>query len=413
MRFWPLVGLTGILVLVLISCAPGTPQLMAKETLFSLELGALEDQIDLFQRTDQSTPERDRFLFFNGLVLVSDGNARKVMEFSSYGDLLTLFYNPDSNLQPSLGGSATGAGSTDQVKNRRAFAYSFNEVGEIGLTDQNQLYVEDRVPAERRAYDPDLQVVLQSRILRFGHDGKFLDFLGQEGIGGKPFPSLESLTVTASGELVVISRTGRGWAIWWYDRLGASVNKAVLPYDALPLPEGSAAKALMPQLQAVRPDWRQRMLRVKVDYFQATQDVTTKTASGIQLSQSRVWTYDLENHSYRKSYALPVLKRQKAKGETSEPLGDRPFDFVGSSEGGLDFFVSSPEAGSQRFLVCRSDGSTALERNIELRGADAAFAQFAVTRTGILVGFLSNGNGAEIAWWRSDKLLGTNGQAGF
>ena len=386
---------------------------MPKETLFPLELGALEDQIDLFQRADQTSPERDRFLFYNGLVLVSDGNARKIMEFSSYGDLLTLFFNPDSNPTPALVGSSASAASPDQVKNRRSFPYPFNELGEIALTDQNQLYVEDRVPAERRSFDAALQVVLQSRILRFDRDGKFLDFLGQEGIGGTPFPNVESLTVSASGELVVICRTGKGRIVWWYDSTGNPVDKTFLAYDSLPQPEGGAAKFFLPQLETVRADWKQRLLHVKIDYYQMTQDTTTKTASGIQLAQSRVWTYEMQSHSYKRSYALPILKRQKAKGDSVEPLGDRPYDFVGLTEGGLDFFLSSPEAGSQRFLVCRSDGSTAVERNIELHGADAQFAQFSVTRTGILVGFLSDGNRAQLAWWRSDKLLGTYAQTGF
>ncbi len=204
MKFSPFLGFGGLVIFLAVSCAPGAPQIMPKETLFPLELGALEDQIDLFQRADQTSPERDRFLFYNGLVLVSDGNARKIMEFSSYGDLLTLFFNPDTNPMPALVGASAGAASPDQVKSRRSFAYPFNELGEIAMTEQNQLYVEDRVPAERRSLDTALQVVLQSRILRFDRDGKFLDFLGQEGIGGTPFPNVESLSVSASGELAVI-----------------------------------------------------------------------------------------------------------------------------------------------------------------------------------------------------------------
>jgi hypothetical protein len=383
---------------------------MPKETLFPLELGALEDQIDLFQRADQTSPERNRFLFYNGLVLVSDGNARKIMEFSSYGDLLTLYYNPESNPVPALVGSATTPGTPGQVKNRRAFPYAFNELGEIALTNQNQLYVEDRVPAERRAFDDGLQAVLESRILRFDREGKFLDFLGQEGIGGTPFPQLERLTVTASGELAVIARTGKGWSVWWYDAAGTPVDKVLLPYQAVPQ---LGSKTLLPQLESVFADWSQRTLHVKVDYYEETQDATTGTAAGIQVSQTRIWTYQLSTRSYKSSYVLPPLKRKKEKGDTAEPYGDRPYEFVGLSESGLGFFLSSPEAGSLRFLVCRPDGSTLLERNIELDGADTLFSQYAVTRSGVLVGFLSDGNQVQVAWWRSDKLLGAYAQTGL
>ncbi len=412
MNFRPLSGLSGILLVLAASCAPGTPQLMPKETLFSLELGALEDQIDLFQRADQSSPERNRFLFYNGLVLVSDGNARKIMEFSSYGDLLTLYYNPETNPVPALVGNSSGSGTPGQVQNRRAFPYPFNELGEIALTNQNQLYVEDRVPSERRVFDEGLQAVLESRILRFDREGKFLDFLGQEGIGGTPFPRLDRLTVTAGGELAVMARTGQGWAVWWYDAAGTPLDKVKLPYRSVPVPEG-AKGVLIPQLETVFADWTQRRLHVKVDYYEETQDATTGTAAGIQVAQTRIWTYQLATRTYQKSYELPLLKRKKAKGETTDPYGDRPYEFVGLSEAGLGFFLSSPEGGSQRFLVCRPDGSTLLERNIELEGADTLFSQYAVTRTGVLVGFLSDGNLVQIAWWRSDKLLGAYAQTGF
>jgi len=398
------------LLLLAVSCAPGTPQLMPKEPLFSLELGTLEDQIDLFQRPDQRSPERNSFFFYNGLVLIADGNARKIMEFSSYGDLLTLYYNADANPIPALLGASTTPG---QVKNRRAFSYPFNELGELALTSQNQLYVEDRVPIERRAFDPSYQVMMESRILRFDREGKFLDFLGQEGIGGTPFPLVERLTVTSDGELVVICRTGKGWAVWWFDANGTPIDKTLLLYTGLPQPDGSATGGFLPQLDTVFADWQHRRLYMKVDYYQETMDSTTRTASGIQQAQSRIWTYEPGTRSYTKSYLLPILKRQKVKGDPTDPVGDRPFQFLGVSDGGLGFFLSSPEAGSQRFFVARPDGSPLLERNIELAGADTLFAHYSVTRSGILAGFLSDGNQVQMAWWRSDKLLGTYAQTGF
>ena len=410
MTFRPLSFAAGALLALAVSCSPGAPQLMPKEPLFSLELGTLEDQIDLFQRADQRSPERNNFLFYNGLILVSDGNARKIMEFSSYGDLLTLFYNPDTNPVPALVGSSATLG---QVKNRRAFAYSFNELGELALTAQNQLYVEDRVPPERRAYDSGLQVVLESRILRFDRDGKFLDFLGQDGIGGTPFPVIDKLLVTASGELVVICRTGQGWAVWWFDAAGTPVDKTTLLFTDVPQPEGVQRGIFLPQMETVVADWQSRKLYIKIDYYQETMDTTTRTASGIQEAQSRVWTYDMGSRAYKKSYALPILKRQKVKGDSLDPMGDRPFELLGVNDAGWGFFLSSPEGGSQRFLVCRPDGSTVVERNIELAGADTLFARYLVTRAGILVGFLSDGNQVEVAWWRSDKLLGTYAQTGF
>lgn len=398
--------------LVLASCGGGPPQLMPMETLFRVELGTLEDQLDLFQRHEASTPERSRFVYFNGLVLLSDGNARKIMEFTSYGDLLSLYYNPETNPVPSLQGGSAAAGAPGQVKNRRAFVYPFNALGELALSDDNRLYVEDQVPPERRSFDAQLGAVFQSRILRFDAQGRFLDFLGQEGVGGTPFPSLEHLAVGRAGELAVIARAGTGWAYWWFDAKGSPLVRGVLPYDGVPAPEGTA-KGSLAQLESVFADPGSRTLAVKVDYYQETQDATTRTASGIQVAQSRLWTFDTTAKTYVRSYAIPVLKRQRAKTDPSDPVGDRPYALIGLSGAGLGFFLSAPEAGKRRFLVCRTDGSPLLERDIELGGLDTLFAQYGVTREGTLLGFLSEGNRAQVAWWRSDKLLGTYAVSGL
>jgi hypothetical protein len=399
---------------VLVSCAPSVPPLMPKEPLFKLELGTLDDQIDLFLRSGLLSSLNNSFAFYNGLVLVANGNARKVMEFSSYGDLLTLYYNPEFNPVPSLLGTteSSGSGALDPVKNRRAFSYPFNEIGMLALSASNQLYAEDKVTADRRVFDKAENVVWESRILRFSKDGQFLDFLGQEGIGGTPFPALERLNITEKGDIVVTCRTGKGWMLWWFDSQGSPLRKFRVDLMKLPLPENNSAK-LFPQLETMYPDWLNQEVQLKIDYFQETLDATTKTPSGIQVRHSIVWIYDLIKGQYSSHYEIPLLKRERAKGAADDPTGDRPYEFIGLNDSGAGFFLSSPENQSQRFLVLSRNGETLLERNIQLGGDNSLFAQYAISPHGILTGFLSDGQGAEIAWWRSDKLLGNYVKTGF
>jgi len=279
------------------------------------------------------------------------------------------------------------------------------------LSSGNRLYVEDKVPVERRIYDPEQRVVWESRILRFGKDGQFLDFLGQEGIGGTPFPSLERLTLTNNGDIVVTCRTGRGWQVWWYDSQGVPLAQYQLDLTQLPVPKGT--QGLIPQLETLFPDWSLRELHLKIDYYQETMDATTSTASGIQVVESLVWIWDLDRNTFAAHYGVPLLKRTATAGSPEVLLGDRPWEFVGVNEAGAGFFVSSPENHSQRFLVLNRAGETLLERNIELAGADSLFAHYAISPKGILAAFLSDGSGAEIAWWRSDKLLGSYVKTGL
>jgi len=399
---------------VLVSCAPSVPQLMPKETLFKLELGTLDDQIDLFLRSGLPSSLNNSFAFYDGLVLVANGNARKVMEFSSYGDLLTLYYNPEFNPVPSLLGTidSSGARSLNPVKNRRAFSYPFNEIGVLALSASNQLYAEDRVTPDRRVFDDAENVVWESRILRFSKEGQFLDFLGQEGIGGTPFPALERLSITEKGDIVVTCRTGKGWMLWWYDSLGNPLRKFRVDLTKLPFPDAHGA-TLLPHLETMYPDWLNQEVQLKIDYFQETLDATTKTPSGIQVLHSVVWIYDLAKGQYSSHYEIPLLKRERAKGAAEDPIGDRPYEFIGLNDNGAGFFLSSPENQSQRFLVLSRSGEVLLERNIQLGGDNSLFAQYAISPHGILTGFLSDGQGAEVAWWRSDKLLGNYVKTGF
>lgn len=61
-------------------------------------MGKAEDQIDLIQLPGMPFKERSRIVMKNGLFYISNGNTGKVMEFNSYGDILTLYYNPEKIL---------------------------------------------------------------------------------------------------------------------------------------------------------------------------------------------------------------------------------------------------------------------------------------------------------------------------
>lgn len=377
------------------------------EKLFSLELGTLEDQMDLFLRDGLPSAEKNRLFFYNGLFVIANGASRKIMEFSSYGDLLTLYYNPDTNPQPVLLGMADS-----RSNNRRAFAYNFNEIGEISFNSRNQLYVEDLVPPERRSFDPALQGNLQSLVLRFSKDGKFLDYLGQEGIGGTPFPAIQQLTNTANDETAVVCRTGLGWVVWWFSAEGNPLGRTVLDLSKLPLPP-DAPKGTIASLEALYPDRQSRSLEIQIDYFLKDRDATNSSDSSIELFQSRVWTFEASRQAFSNSFALPILPRIKAKNAKEDPSGDRPYAFLGISDSGNHFFLSSLDADGQRFLVCDRQGKALLERNIEFKGENSLFSQLFVSPQGVLTGMVSDGKKVELVWWRSDKLLNGYGQANF
>src|SRR6056297_1206998 len=89
-RFFFVSGLSLLLVSLFLSCEADQPVVLEKEALFRIELGKMEDQIDIFEVGGVAQPKKNVVDMVDGSVFVANGNANKVMEFTSFGDLISL-----------------------------------------------------------------------------------------------------------------------------------------------------------------------------------------------------------------------------------------------------------------------------------------------------------------------------------
>ena len=71
-----------------------------RETLFHLEIGKLEDQLALFDLEGTMGIRRSNIAMRDGLFYISDGNGGKILRYNSYGDLLFMIYNEETNPSP-------------------------------------------------------------------------------------------------------------------------------------------------------------------------------------------------------------------------------------------------------------------------------------------------------------------------
>ncbi|HUX20694.1 MAG TPA: hypothetical protein VMW69_05595, partial [Spirochaetia bacterium] len=203
-----LVGLGTILLLA--GCNSKKTVDLQMKTLFNLSLGKAEDQLDLLELPGVPATQKTRIFMRDGLFYIGNGNADKVMEFSSYGDILSLIYNPVTNPQPFLLQSNI---QKDTISTKEAHAYPLRHVGEIAVTQDKTLLIEDQVPVERQEFDKKLNAMLSSVVLRFRDDGTLIDYIGQEGVGGTPFPYIERIQSNSHGEIEVICRTDTEWLV--------------------------------------------------------------------------------------------------------------------------------------------------------------------------------------------------------
>ncbi|MFW5812500.1 MAG: LIC_12708 family protein, partial [Alkalispirochaetaceae bacterium] len=235
--------------LLFISCGADQPTVLEKEDLFRIDLGKMEDQIDIFEVGGVAQPKKNVVDMVDGSIFVANGNANKIMEFTSFGDLISLIYDPEENPLPVV--LQRRGESGERVTTRSATEYSFNQLGEIAVTSEKLIMVEERVTEERTIPDEELGVRLNRIVLRFDAAGELIDYIGQEGIGGTPFPYIDRLYVTDSDDLIVITRTMERWIVFGYSPRGELLYRVDIALDRLPVP---GEEPVIPILESLTPD---------------------------------------------------------------------------------------------------------------------------------------------------------------
>ncbi len=372
---------------------------LQREQLFSVGYGVLEDQLNLFSLDGEAPPQKTRLAMRDGIFFVSNGNAAKVLTLSSFGDLLAMVYNPDRNpppltLQPSdAGGAAQG---------RTAKPYPFTAPGEIAVDSKRTIFVEDRVPDSRRSYDEAMRASLEYVVLRFSRDGEYLDYLGQEGVGGTPFPMLTGLYIAANDDCVVICLTGSGWTAFRFDPRGVLLSTIAIKRDDLPRPqEESGNIASMDKIMAA-PDGSGLIL--KVDYYRELIDQETHTQAGIEFSSSWAWVMDGATGNYVERYELPTFESM-VDGKGDESRVSRAWELAGAAADTL-FLSAADDDGSTYYGLFDVRSKSMRRFSLRIDPEETLYASFSLSPDGILSAILGSRYEARFVWWRFDKVLG-------
>jgi hypothetical protein len=389
------------------SCSPRETSLR-REQLFTLGYGPAEDQIDLFQ-LGNALPQKSCIAMREGIFYVSNGNGAKVTRFSSFGDVLSMIYDPERNPEPHLLAPPVAEGA-DSAAGRRAIPYPFRSIGEVAVDSRQCLYVEDRLPAERRVQDKDSSALLDHIILRFDKDGKYLDYLGQEGIGGTPFPYISGIFATSSDDCVVVSMTQSAWLAHWFDSSGSVMASVKLSRDALPVPDKGGAT--ISSLDRIVPDPESRSLILKVDYYKESVDPATKSGSGIEFVSSWAFRMDPRDGSYPERWQVPTEERVSKTGSEGASIRYVQIpQFIGAA-GKYLFFMGADDGGLTYVTSLDRTTRDARRFQIDIGEDESYFDAFFISREGILCALLGTKFEARFVWWRFDKVL-TGLTAGF
>jgi hypothetical protein len=309
-----------------------------------------------------------------------------------------MIYNEETNPQPlTLKKDVTST----EVVTRKAIAYPLINNGEITVDSRKHLYVEDKLPLDRQKYDENKGALLDSIVLHFDTDGNFIEYLGQEGMGGTPFPYITGIYSSINDELAIVCRVQSGWQVYWFDKEGNALFLIPIKRDDVPIPGDKTGVASLDSVM-VTPDARHLVL--KVDYYKDIYDETTNTKAGIAFDGSMLWIMNVENGVYITSVPIPQYE-QFTENNSEEENTELIYSLLGVSRGGK-VFLYVPIAEGYTLLIVNLESKEQKQGILHIDPDELVFSTFHVSIDGIVSALLASEFEAKVVWWRTDRLIG-------
>ena len=370
-----------------------------REDLFTLDIGIMEDQIALFDLGMDQGIRLANHVMMDGLFYISDGNGAKILRYNSFGDLLFMIYNDETNPPP----MTLRPLSEGSLVTRWSVRHNLNEPGEIAVDSRRHIYVRDRLPTEQHRFDTETRSLLNNVILHFDADGRFMNYLGREGVDGTPFPRIEGIYSSINDELAVICRHSLGWDIYWFNSDGMLLFMVQLNLDALPIPPDR--ENVFPSLDRISVAVDERALYIKVDYFTYVYDESTNLRIGIEPDSSVIWVMNVETGVWMRYVDIPFFEHT-AFEQNRRVTHRMHFSLLGMIRNGRAV-LTFPVDDGYSLLIISTDTSGAQYRGfISVDNDQLQFNAFSLSADGILSGLLVDDWQVRLAWWRLDRFIG-------
>ncbi|ULQ60088.1 hypothetical protein K7I13_01805 [Brucepastera parasyntrophica] len=384
-----------------VSCKKEAAGSLEREKLFTLSYGRFEDEIDLFQLGSAFSVPDTQIYMRDGMFYIANPGAQKILQLTSFGDLLSVYYNPETNPVPSFADQVAPVNGVVSPATRKAIPYPFNHPNYLAVDMDKRLLVADQLPESRYEFDADQQLILKNVILRFTSDGRYIDYLGQEGLGGTPFPPVTGLYTNVRNEIIVITKTMTEIQVFWYDAEGNLMYKIPVRYKNLPTPF-EAADTIHISLERVIPDPVRQVLYIKLDYFPEIIDSETGANAGISYDRSCIYPLDVKAGRYGEKIDIPAYDEGNAN---SENIYTRPFDFLGITANG-NIFLYTPNEEGYALEIMDIRSRNVQRRTLSIPREEQAYNAFMLSSDGILSALLATPSNASVVWWRTDSLIG-------
>ncbi len=394
-------------IVLLNSCTRtnGVASISEKE-LFTINYGSFEDELNLFNLSSFGSINT-YMTMIDGFFYIANGESKKIMELNSYGDLLTLYYNSENTKTPSFASSITDEDSSLVNSTKKAIEYPFNNPGPLAVDSRKCLYAVDVLPSERQENDTQNRLLLNYIVLRFNSDGSFIDYLGQQGPGGTPFPFIKNIYATKNNELVVICESNEGPLVYWFNNSGFLLYTIPFNENSVPKLKGmqDSENSCYLSIENVIPDNLEHKLYVQVNYFQTYLDPATKVQSGIDYEKTMLYPLNAETGLYEEELDIPPHE-ESVSSNLSKEVFYIPFNFLGVTDGGW-FFFSVPVEKGYLIQMVQPNGQRILKRSLPVDHSEVLYYSLGLSGNGIISALYIKKDRAEVVWWRTDSLVGS------
>ena len=393
-----------ILSLLLASCLNSNKVLSISETeLFRLNYGNFEEQLNLF---DLSTPGAiaTSVTMRDGFFYVVNGEMEKILSLNSYGDLLSLYYNEDF-----YSGEKRGIRSSSSSSLWRSISYPFLLTGKISVDSRKYMYAVGIVPKERNEQDEAEKLLYSQVVLRFSSDGSAIDYIGQQGPGGTPFPTIKNIYTTENNELVVVCHTNDGLCVYWFGMNGFLRYQIPVKLSSIPRISPESVNSIASQndlyitLENIVPDCYAPRLYVKADYYFPHVAEESRMHSGVDYVKSTIYPLNIETGLYAEPLNVSPYEDSVTK-DFSKLTYSMPYDFLGITKNNWMFFVITTENGFNVQMV-QPGTQNSIKRNLNIKMKDSVYYSLSLSCEGIISALLCDKDSAKVVWWRTDALI--------
>jgi hypothetical protein len=294
---------------------------LKKEHLFSIPIGHSEEEIGILRENNGRFLGPEHVLFRNGFFFTVDTVNQKIMKITTPGDVILIIAD----------GSMEEENAEERVlKTKQKRYYDFNQIGNVAVDSENNLYVEDIFLQKTEVEtvidiftiddgsigdDGEYEETYRSHILKFDRLGSFIQRIGTSGVDTEPFYYIYKIDVDRDGNLIVLTGDD-DWQSWTYYRFspeGKRLEKRNINTDELEIEEHRENRASF--VMDVVPSHNPHEVVYWLSYYETSQD------SKEMMQEEELWGEEIEIEDYNRA-RQKQKEKEEGSAERSESIRD-------------------------------------------------------------------------------------------